>query len=857
MRKLVQGIRISSLLTLLLGVLLLIAAGLAIRLLRTDVPPRGEYVIGSNHSPPFQLVQSDGTITGPLVETFELAAQRLGITLKWVATPHPPDRYLSDKESGIDLWPLVMRLPERKGRFHITEPYTGSQYLLFSKTDYSAVAELPPDLVVGYARFRYTSELFRQNFALQKPFETDKPTDLMNAVCEDRLDAAVVETNAVDAFLQELPRNCGDGRIFLKSLPNWRIDLGVGARFGREDVANALRSEIGRLARSGKLDPIFDKYLALDRIRHRNLFISTRNEELARELTLSLLACIAALGILTATVITQRRKRILAQSVAASKTAFLAAMSHEIRTPLTGVLGMAELLSHSSLDPQQASYLDQIRSAGQRLLTIVNDVLVLSKLEAGRMQFQPEMVNVKQLLDETLAPLSLLADRKQLELVLDMHAGVPEMASLDRMKTGQIITNLVGNAVKFTETGGIRLTVSLGGTPAIARYLRFVVTDTGVGISKENLGRIFESYGQVQGTTPSNGTGLGLPIARMMTLQMDGFFGVSSEVGVGSTFWFELPLSTDDDSPQSSEQSRLKLLDGLTVVNTVPGAYLRHQLTEALAKSGAQCVEWNYDRDDLEEERLRQAGPVVFICDMPEQPDQSPRPPAEVIRTALLFSAPVVALAPASVSTDCQWTANPGSFRVCRRPLSIRELVHCILRVTTEFRESEQIAAEEPEDAATTSTSQLLALQGSLSHPVKPSTPELHALVADDNLVNQRIMAAMLGKLGVSCEVAGNGRVAVEMLESRRFDLVLMDCRMPVCDGLEATTIIRGAGKPYSKIPIIGVSAELEAVQRTLCLEAGMDGFMEKPYAMRGLSEVLVPYMEAARSRRPPCRQGD
>lgn len=846
-----------SVLTLLLCVLLLIAAGLAISLFRTESPPRGEYVIGSNHSPPFQVVHEDGRVTGPLVETFELAAKRLGITLKWVATPHPPDKYLGDAKSGIDLWPLVMRLPERLNRFYITEPYTGSQYLLFSKKDYTAVAELPQNLVIGHARFRYTAALFRENFPGQRSFEAEKPSDLMNAVCEDRLDAAVVEANAADAFLQELPRNCGDGRIFLKSLPGWKIDLGVGARFGRENVANAIRSEIGRLARSGELDPIFDKYLAMDRIRHRNLFVATRNEELAKELTLSLLACIAVLGILTATVITQRRKSILAQSVAASKTAFLAAMSHEIRTPLTGVLGMAELLSHSKLDPQQASYLDQIRSAGQRLLNIVNDVLVLSKLEAGRMQFQPEMVNIQHLLDEVLTPLALLAGSKRLELVLDVHQDVPETASLDRMKTGQIITNLVGNAVKFTETGGIRLTVSVGGTPTIARYLRFAVTDTGIGISKEDIGRIFENYRQVQGTMTPNGTGLGLPIARMMTLQMGGFFGVNSELGVGSTFWFELPLSAEDAPSQSSEQTTSKPLSGITVVNTVPGAYLRNQLSAALRESGAQCVEWNCERDTLDEERLQQAGGIVFVCDVSESPDHNPRACAEVTRTALLFSAPVVALEPISMAADCSWTASSGSVRLSKRPVNLRELVGWCLRATEEFKVLEQVAAEEPEDAASVSTSQLFALQGSLCHPVESATPEFHVLVAEDNLVNQRIMAAMLGKLGVSCEIAGNGRAAIEMLESRQFDLVLMDCRMPVCDGLEATSIIRGSGKPYSGIPIIGVSAELEAVQRSLCLEAGMDGFLEKPYAMRGLSEVLDPYMEAARSQRPLGTQGD
>ncbi len=839
-----------------LSILFLVAAGLATKLLQTGAPPRGRYVIGTNHSPPFQMVNESGRVEGPLAETFELAARKLGIELEWVVMSRPPDQYLSDSESGIDLWPLVMRLPERNERFYITEPYAGSQYVLFSKHNYGAdPSALPPDLLIGYARFRHTATLFHRNFPTQRSFQAEQPVELMNAVCEDQIDAAVVEVNAADSFLQDLPRNCGEGRIYLQSLPGWRIELGIGARFGREDVANALRTELGRMARSGELNGIFDRHLALDRLRQRNLFVATRDEELARDLTLALMACLVALCVVTAKVMMQRRQKIAAMSTAAAKSAFLASMSHEIRTPLTGVLGMAELLSHSKLDEQQASHLEQIRSAGQRLLAIVNDVLVLSKLESGRMEFQPKPTRVQDLLHEVLAPLAVVAASKHLELIVDVHPDVPEVVTIDRLKAGQILTNIVGNAVKFSDAGGICVSLALAGTPSIARFLRFEISDTGVGIAAEDLRKIFESYGQADTANTANSTGLGLPIARMMALQMGGFFGVTSELGKGSTFWFELPLTADDASTALNQAKLSRFLEPVTIINAIQSHFLHEKVARALSQRGAECYRWLPEKGWENGEGFPADRRIVCIGDVTDIADPRRDTLAGLTEMVSKCGASLVLLSLPRFSKEDSLETSPRLVRVCKMPVYIHELVRAVLSARQTEQVARHSAVRDPAANGTAGDSdsvsaQLLILRNSLTNHRHEEPSGIRVLVAEDNEVNQRIMSAMIGKLGASCDIANNGQEAISKLEKSAYDLVLMDCRMPGCDGLEATAIIRRASKPYSAIPIIGVSAELEAVQRTSCLEAGMDGFMEKPYSMGALSAVLEPYVLQSKWKR-------
>lgn len=282
-----------------LAVTMAIGIGLGISLIQTKRQPTGEYVIGTNHSPPFQIVSDDGSVGGPVVELMNLAAENLGITLKWQVVPHGPDRYLIDEASGIDLWPLVMQLPERATRFHISEPYAGSQYVLFSKREFPGhFSNIPTDITIGHTAFKHIELYFQEHFPHQKSFQSEFAESLMADVCEDRIEAAVVETNAVDNFLQGLPTNCGDQRVHLKILPDWRINLGIGARFGRADVANALRTEVGKMARSGALEPLYDRYFALERTRHRNLFLATRQEQHSEELRALILACVVVVVML-------------------------------------------------------------------------------------------------------------------------------------------------------------------------------------------------------------------------------------------------------------------------------------------------------------------------------------------------------------------------------------------------------------------------------------------------------------------------------------------------------------------------------------------------------------------------------
>lgn len=832
MKRRIQHISFARVEQIVLGVLVVIAAGLAIRLYSTALPPGGRYVIGVSHAAPLITTDVDGAVSGPLMETFDLAARNLGVSLGWVALDTPADLVLADPATGIDLAPLVMTEPGERGRIYATEPYWGSHRVVFTKQlDATAPGVVPAPSSAGRVPLAESSQEFPVAFPGSGPGEVLRAVDLLNAVCEDRLDAAVVEEHAAHEFLQGLPRHCGTGRISMKPVNGAPTGWGIGARPGREHVARAFLTEIGRLASGGELAPVFVRHPEYERLLQRHLLATTPGEQLAPELTVSLLACLGLLGILTAKVILQRRQRALAQAREQAKAAFLSAMSHEIRTPLAGVLGMAELLANSPLDARQRSCLEQIRSAGGRLLAIVNDVLVLSKLEAGQMQFQIEPTPLRPMLQEVLTPLAVLAGDKGLEIIVDIRPEVPGDVALDRLKTGQILTNLVGNAVKFTDAGGVKVTVSLVGIPSIDRRLRFEIADTGCGIAPSDLGEIFTMYGRLRTVPAAEGTGLGLPIARLMVLHMGGYFGVTSTVGRGSQFWFEIPLEADIPvaHPPAPRGQRLR---GISVVIGLNSDFLQQEIQLALEAEGALCRFSTAADPQPSGSEASLAESTVYLGEDPLLPGQR----AGAIDLASGWRHPrrqsLVRLAPPGLHEHTAGSTDASGEWVCGRPLFAGDLVGLL-------QQAAQVPAP-PKDLFPMADAKQTAARRVIPDRLDRS---LRVLVAEDNPINQRILSAMLDRLGVHCRIAVDGNHVLRLLDERPFDLVLMDCRMPNRDGLETTVAIRRSGKTYAAIPVIGMSAEMEWIQHPLCSEAGMNGYLEKPYSLEKLAAVLDPFL--------------
>jgi PAS domain S-box-containing protein len=388
-----------------------------------------------------------------------------------------------------------------------------------------------------------------------------------------------------------------------------------------------------------------------------------------------------------------------AASASRAKSEFLANMSHEIRTPMNGVIGMTQLLADTRLSAAQREYVEMIRSSGETLLKLINDILDVSKVEAGRMELESLDVDLRTTVSEAVATLGAQAAAKGLALKAGVGPDVPSAVRTDPTRLRQVLFNLIGNAIKFTSRGSITLDVSLETADDVRALVRFSVRDTGIGIPPDRLDRLFKSFSQVDSSTTRHfgGTGLGLSIVRQLADLMGGSVGVESEVGRGSVFWFTAQFElASDDHRVPNQQSRLN------------------------------------------------------------------RPPAAVARQTF-----------------------PGA----------------------------------------------------------------HVLLVEDNTVNQKVAQRYLEKLGVSCDVARNGQEGIEAWHKGTYDLILMDCQMPVMDGFEATREIRRRELHGKHVPIVALTANALASDRQNCLAAGMDEHLAKPLELAKLEECLAQFVAGQGSR--------
>ena len=509
------------------------------------------------------------------------------------------------------------------------------------------------------------------------------------------------------------------------------------------------------------------------------------------------------------------------------KSSFLATMSHEIRTPLAGVLGMAELLSTTRLDDEQRQLAETLAASGRSLLAIINDVLSLAKIEAGKLEIERAPFTLRALFDDVGRLFAESARRKGLVLIHAVEPPLPCRVEGDRTRLLQVLSNLISNAIKFTEHGGVRLRATLAeGSTADAPRLRVEVEDDGIGVPPDIQPRLFKAFEQAEASTARRfgGTGLGLAIsARLMGL-MGGQIGLVSREGHGACFWFELPLAVaeDDTAHRQRELAAWAPLGGrrALVVDANP---TRRALHAAMCREGGLVAESLDDPNDLAK-RLsdRDAPPVHAVLLAGDLPDALPaeHPPL------LLLGAPVL---DADTATRAQ--ALP-------LPLSPAPLRSALLRALN-------LAATSPEaqqDVAGALASRPLAGRS--------------VLVVDDNNVNRLIARRFLQRLGALVREAADGEAALAALAAERVDLVLMDCQMPVMDGFAATRALRDReAEGGAHLPVVAMTASAfeEDVQR--CLVAGMDVHLAKPFTLEQLAAAVLPLLGLP--RRPLAGQAD